>query len=160
MKKVLSTLLAVCLVLTAIPVVRSGAVGNELLREDFENAVLETYNGQVPTLESCIKTDGNKWYAIATSDNWVEPTVENSTMTIANNNRGVKVSKYFGVGSLAKNGDEFVVTVKAKATAASGLYVGIRNCDSSDESADWAHPRIDFTVQKSDDFAAYLQKTG
>lgn len=75
-------------------------------------------------------------------------------MTSDNSNM-VKVSKYLGAGSLAKKGDEFVVTVKAKATAACTIFAGIRNCDSSDTSEDWRHPRNTLTMQISNDFAEY-----
>lgn len=150
MKKVLSTLLAVCLVLTAIPVVRSGAVGNELLREDFENAVLETYNAHVNVLKEKIAEDDSKWYVTQTDDGWVAPTLENGALSISKKGRITK--KIAEAGAMAK-GETYIVSFKAKNTGA-GQTLYFCLCNVSKTGAEW-NSRTDQGIWKSDVYQNY-----
>ena len=150
MKKVLSTLLAVCLVLTAIPVVRSGAVGNELLREDFENAVLETYNANVNVLKEKIAEDDSKWYVTQTDDGWFAPTLENGALSISKKGRITK--KIAEAGAMAK-GETYIVSFKAKNTGA-GQTLYFCLCNVSKTGAEW-NSRTDQGIWKSDVYQNY-----
>lgn len=150
MKKVLSTLLAVCLVLTAIPVVRSGAVGNELLREDFENAVLETYNAHVNVLKEKIAEDDSKWYVTQTDDGWFAPTLENGALSISKKGRITK--KIAEAGAMAK-GETYIVSFKAKNTGA-GQTLYFCLCNVSKTGAEW-NSRTDQGIWKSDVYQNY-----
>lgn len=150
MKKVLSTLLVVCLVLTAIPVVRSGAVGNELLREDFENAVLETYNAHVNVLKEKIAEDDSKWYVTQTEDDWFAPTLENGALSISKKGRITK--KIAEAGAMAK-GETYIVSFKAKNTGA-GQTLYFCLCNVSKTGTEW-NSRTDQGIWKSDVYQNY-----
>ena len=90
MKKVLSILLAVCLVVAAVPLSAVHAAGaNVVLSESFgEGTKIEKYNGNINNLTNGVTSNPENWYAIDTPEGgWFAPTLENGALSISKKGR-------------------------------------------------------------------------
>ncbi len=163
MKKVLSILLAVCLVVAAVPLSAVHAAGaNVVLSESFgEGTKIEKYNGTNANLTNGVTSNPENWYAIDTPDGtspiWAAPTLENGALRIqtAAGSKKTIFHKKFGESSVAKSGDEFYVTFKAKAAVANSVYFSITNVKNAGSEYD---ARVAVSVSQSADFKEYSGK--
>lgn len=163
MKKVLSILLAVCLVVAAVPLSAVHAAGaNVVLSESFgEGTKIEKYNGTNANLTNGVTSNPENWYAIDTPDGtspiWAAPTLENGALRIqtAAGSKKTIFHKKFGESSVAKSGDEFYVTFKAKAAVANSVYFSITNVKNAGSEYD---ARVAVSVSQSTDFKEYSGK--
>lgn len=163
MKKVLSILLAVCLVVAAVPLSAVHAAGaNVVLSESFgEGTKIEKYNGTNANLTNGVTSNPENWYAIDTPDGtspiWAAPTLENGALRIqtAAGSKKTIFHKKFGESSVAKSGDEFYVTFKAKAAVANSVYFSITNVKNAGFEYD---ARVAVSVSQSADFKEYSGK--
>lgn len=163
MKKVLSILLAVCLVVAAVPLSAVHAAGaNVVLSESFgEGTKIEKYNGTNANLTNGVTSNPENWYAIDTPDGtspiWAAPTLENGALRIqtAAGSKKTIFHKKFGESSVAKIGDEFYVTFKAKAAVANSVYFSITNVKNAGSEYD---ARVAVSVSQSADFKEYSGK--
>ena len=153
MKKVLSILLAVCLVVAAVPLSAVHAAGaNVVLSESFgEGTKIEKYNGNINNLTNGVTSNPENWYAIDTPEGgWFAPTLEHGALSISKKGRITK--KIAEAGAMAK-GETYIVSFKAKNTGA-GQTLYFCLCNVSKTGAEW-NSRTDQGIWKSDVYQNY-----